>query len=69
MTAALQRLYLDEVIPLIKEGCDALVYTQVSDVEDETNGLITYDREIIKVDEEKIADTMDKIKQYYKKLI
>ena len=69
LTAALQRLYLDEVIPLIKEGCDALVYTQVSDVEDETNGLITYDREIIKVDEEKIADTMDKIKQYYKKLI
>ena len=31
------------------------MYTEVSDVEDETNGLLTYDREILKVDGEKIS--------------
>ena len=31
-----------------------MVYTQVSDVEDEVNGLLTYDREIVKVQEDEI---------------
>ena len=48
---ALENLYRDEVIPLAKEGLCATVLTQVSDVEDETNGLVTYDRRVIKVDE------------------
>ena len=47
---ALEALYLDEVIPMIDRGLCATVYTQVSDVEDETNGLLTYDRQILKVD-------------------
>ena len=48
---ALEKLYLDEIIPCIREGglC-ATVLTQVSDVEDETNGLVTYDRQVCKVD-------------------
>ena len=48
-------LYDEQVIPYIKgEGLCALVYTQVSDVEDETNGLFTYDRQVLKVNEENI---------------
>ena len=43
------RLYVEEIKPLIKSGICALVYTQVSDVEDETNGLLTYDRRICKL--------------------
>ena len=46
---ALEKLYTDEVIPMISRGLCATVYTQVSDVEDETNGLLTYDRQILKV--------------------
>ncbi len=46
---ALKDLYLDEVIPMIDRGLCATVYTQVSDVEDETNGLVTYDRQVMKV--------------------
>jgi hypothetical protein len=38
------------------------IYTQVSDVEDETNGLVTYDRQIVKVDEEIIKELMKKVK-------
>lgn len=49
--SALQRLYLDEIIPAIKQGLCAAILTQVSDVEDETNGLLTYDRKVLKVDE------------------
>ena len=50
LTNALVSLYEDEVLPLIGEGLCASVLTQVSDVEDETNGLLTYDRAEIKVD-------------------
>jgi hypothetical protein len=50
LTRALVSLYRDEVLPLIGEGLCACVLTQVSDVEDETNGLVTYDRAEIKVD-------------------
>ena len=47
-------LYENEVIPAIGRGLCATVYTQVSDVEDETNGLLTYDRYICKVDEDRM---------------
>ena len=51
LTDAVAALYLDRLLPLIhKKGLSALVYTEVSDVEDETNGLLTYDREVIKID-------------------
>ena len=44
------KLY-QEIIPLIKsEGPSASVYTQVSDVENEINGLLTYDRRVSKAD-------------------
>lgn len=50
LSEALRRLYLDRIKPLIaSKGLSALVYTEVSDVEDETNGLLTFDREIVKV--------------------
>ena len=51
---ALEKLYTCEVIPMIDRGLCATVLTQVSDVEDETNGLLTYDRRIIKVDPERM---------------
>ncbi len=60
---ALEVLYIKRLLPLInKKGLSALVYTEVSDVEDETNGLLTYDREIIKVD----VDFMKKINEQMK---
>lgn len=39
---------------LIQKGLSAAVYTQITDVEQEINGLLTYDREIIKLDKEKL---------------
>lgn len=54
LTDALVSLYENELLPLIGRGLCASVLTQLSDVEDETNGLITYDREYIKVDESRM---------------
>jgi hypothetical protein len=59
---AFVRLYENEIEPLIPLGVCALVYTQLSDVEDETNGIITYDRAVVKLDSEKIRPMMDRIK-------
>ena len=47
--AKYEALMLDRVLPQLKNGLSALVYTQVSDVEDEINGLMTYDREVVKL--------------------
>lgn len=51
---ALEALYLKQIVPLVKEGLCATVYTQVSDVEEEINGLFTYDREVLKVDKNRM---------------
>lgn len=42
-------LYKEQIFPAVKQGLCATVYTQVSDVEDEVNGLLTYDRKIVKI--------------------
>lgn len=45
---------VDKLKNLIRIGFSAAVYTQITDVEIEVNGLMTYDRAVVKVDEEKI---------------
>ncbi len=48
---AYKKCYLEQLLPLIsKEGLSVAVLTQFSDVEGETNGLVTYDREVIKIE-------------------
>ena len=46
----IERLYREEIEPLKERGFCAAIYTQLSDVEDETNGLLTYDRKVKKLD-------------------
>ena len=47
---AVEILYRQEIIPAVDQGLCGAVYTQLSDVEDETNGLYSYDRRVCKVD-------------------
>jgi MFS family permease len=49
-TKAYEALYREQIIPAAKSGLCASIYTQVTDVEDEINGLLTYDRYICKAD-------------------
>ncbi len=43
---------MQRLLPLVSRGLAAAVYTQLTDVETEVNGLMTYDRAVLKVDEE-----------------
>ena len=58
---ALRKVYIDEVLPLIPDGLCGAVYTQVSDVEDETNGILTYDRRVKKIEAEEFQDVSRKL--------
>jgi hypothetical protein len=51
LAAAFTRLHREEIGPAVARGLSATVYTQLSDVEDELNGLLTYDREVLKLPE------------------
>ena len=56
--AKLQAAYEDLIAklkPLVEQGLAAAVYTQTTDVEGEVNGLMTYDRKLVKFDIEKLA--------------
>ncbi len=49
LTAAYTEL-ISKLLPMIDKGLSAAVYTQTTDVEIEVNGLMTYDRAMIKMD-------------------
>jgi beta-galactosidase/beta-glucuronidase len=55
LTRAYEKLIRGQLIPLISLGLGAAVYTQFSDVEIESNGFFTYDREILKIDRDIVA--------------
>ena len=59
--AALRKLYEEEVLPLIRKGLCGSIYTQVSDVEDEANGLLSFDREVLKLKPEEFRDLSDRL--------
>ena len=46
---AIEELYEEQIRPAAAEGLCAAVYTQLTDVEDELNGLMTYDRKVSKI--------------------
>ncbi|MWV47192.1 beta-galactosidase [Paenibacillus sp. HJL G12] len=52
LTTAYGKLIRTQLMPLIAKGVCAAVYTQLTDVETEINGLMTYDREVVKLDPE-----------------
>lgn len=62
LTKAYRKLFEKQIIPIIDKGLSATVYTQVSDVEFEVNGILTYDRAIVKVDEATLKELNSKLK-------
>ena len=61
LTDRIAALYEKMIIPAIPLGCCGCIYTQLSDIEDEINGLYTYDRSVCKVDKDvmrKIAEQL-----------
>ena len=59
LRAALEALYQEQIAPAKREGLAAAVYTQLSDVEDELNGWMTYDRRVVKIAPEIMRTIVD----------
>ena len=59
---AVEKLYREEIVPAVSKGLCGAVYTQLSDVEDETNGLYSYDRRICKVDKARMRALSEELK-------
>ena len=61
-TDAVEKLYLEQVVPAFQKGLCAAIYTQVSDVEDETNGILSYDRKVTKLDADRMRAIAEKLR-------
>ena len=61
LDSAVNKLYEKMILNNIKNGLSGCIYTQVSDVEDECNGLFTADREIVKIDIRKMKRMNEKL--------
>lgn len=62
LTKAYKKLFYKTIISQISKGLSATVYTQVTDVEDELNGIMTYDRRVMKIDKAVLAEINKNIK-------
>lgn len=63
LTQRITDMYQSMILPAIAKGACGCVYTQLSDVEDEINGLYTYDRQVCKVEKEKMRSLSEELKQ------
>jgi hypothetical protein len=67
LASEIRKAYVDEIVPLAEQGLCGSIYTQVSDVEDEVNGMLTYDRKICKVKKEELADVAEMLQEAVRK--
>jgi beta-galactosidase/beta-glucuronidase len=60
---AIDCLYKQQIIPNVREGLAVVIYTQLSDVEGELNGLFTFDRRVFKADADRICELNARLKE------
>ena len=65
LNEAYETLLLEELLPEVKKGICVTIYTQVTDVEDEVNGILTYDRKIIKIREDVAIKTAEALTEAF----
>ena len=58
---AYSKLYEEQILPAVPKGLCAAVYTQLTDVEDELNGIMTYDRREIKLPKEELRKLNERL--------
>ncbi len=59
-----EKLYREQIFPAMEQGLAAAIYTQVSDVEGEVNGLLTYDREVEKIAPERCRSLFGPVRAF-----
>lgn len=68
LTNAFLKLYFKKIIPGISCGLSASVYTQLTDIEEEINGLLTYDRKVLKLSKRHIIKTNKTLYHKFKRV-
>jgi len=68
LTRNYRRLWEEEIYPNLKNGLSAAIYTQVSDVEEEVNGVFTYDREVVKLEADVVRQLNQRLYDEYEAL-
>lgn len=69
LETSIETLWINQLIPQLKNGLSAIFYTQLSDVETEINGLITYDRCHNKIEATKLVYINKKLQDSFDKII
>ncbi|MGI6070207.1 MAG: glycoside hydrolase family 2 protein [Blautia sp.] len=69
LTEGFRGLIERDILPNISKGLSATVYTQVSDVEEEVNGIFTYDREYVKLTEDVVRELNRKIYEEFDRCV
>ena len=67
LTSLIINMYEKMYKPSIINGLCGAIMTQISDVEGEINGLYTYDRQVLKVNKEKILQANQDLQHIYEK--
>lgn len=57
----IQKLWQNELLPAKQQGLCASIYTQLSDVQTEVNGIVTYDREVVKISPKLLKELNDQL--------
>lgn len=68
LTANYKRLWIEEIYPNLRKGLSSAIYTQTTDIEEEINGLMTYDREVSKMQESVIRELNEELYRMFKEL-
>ncbi len=67
LTESYRKLWEEQIYPNVEKGMSSAIYTQTSDIEEEINGLMTYDREVDKFESETIRELNQKLYEVYEK--
>lgn len=65
LTENYKRLWEEEIYPNLEHGLCSAIYTQTSDIEEEINGVMTYDREVDKLQVEKVRKLNKKLYEMF----
>ena len=68
LTANYRRLWNEEIYPNLEHGLSSAIYTQTSDVEEEVNGVMTYDRDMVKLIREDVRELNEKLYAMFQEL-
>ena len=67
LSRAVSEVYDTDVVQNISKGLSGCIYTQLSDVETECNGILTADRKVIKIDPKKMKQINERIYRRFNK--